>query len=193
VPAHADQLCATLLAILGLPPAEGIAAPIGAAAAGETVNYRRFFTRGAAAKRAAPASAEQIAKLKSLGYLSPAPASGASTRTPQSFNNEGLILREAKRIAEAEQAFREALALQPDYASARRNLDDLRAARGVERLRSHDCNGALADFRGVQRESAMLWTAIAAAEGCLGHEQAAREAFERAAKLDPELATKLGR
>ena len=192
-PAHVDQVCATLLGILGLPPGEGIAAPIGAAPAGESVNYRRFFARAAAPHDTAAGAAEPVAKLKSLGYLSPAPATGTSTRTPQSFNNEGLILREAKRVAEAEQAFREALALQPDYASARTNLDDLLATRAVERLRQHDCSGALADFRGVQRESALLWTGIAAAEGCLGHEEAAQQAFQRAAALDPGLAAKIAR
>lgn len=156
------------------------------------------LTKHASVTRKAAATpsdqSEQLAKLKALGYIgstAPAPRNATSTRTPQSFNNEGLILREAKRIDEAEKAFDEALRIDPGYTSARQNLDDLHSARAVERLKAHDCDGALADFRAVTRESALLYTGIAAAEGCLGHEDAARDAFERAAKLDPELAKRL--
>jgi tetratricopeptide (TPR) repeat protein len=143
---------------------------------------------------AATQNDEQLAKLKSLGYIAstaPAPRNATGTRTPQSFNNEGLILKEEKRIDSAQHAFEEALRIDPQYASARQNLDDLLSARGVERLKANDCAGALSDLRAVQRDSAMRWTGIAAAEGCLGHESAAREAFEKAAKLDPDLARRL--
>lgn len=189
-PAHVDQVCSTLLRILGLPRDERLAPPVGGHRVGTApnVDYRRRWRRVAAAQ-ATSASSEEVEKLRSLGYLSPSPqtASATSTRTPQSFNNEGLILREAQRDDEAERAFREALQLQPDYASARQNLDALLFARGVRRLQARDCAGAVADLRGVSAESAGVWTGIAAAEGCLGNEKKAAEAFARAAALDPAL------
>jgi tetratricopeptide (TPR) repeat protein len=130
---------------------------------------------------------EAVAKLKALGYIgstAPAPARVTGTRTPQSYNNEGLLLREQERIDEAERAFRAALAIDAAYVSARRNLDDLLSARGVQRLKARDCRRAVADLRGVTRESSILWAAIAAAEGCLGNEAAAADAMERAIALD---------
>lgn len=176
-PARVAQVCPMLLEILGLPGFE-------------SVNYRRYWRRASPVPARGVAD-ESVAKLKALGYLSstaPAPAHATSNRTPQSFNNEGLLLREAKRVDEAERAFREALRIDPEYASARQNIDDLLSVRGVQRLRARDCKGALADFRGIERETALGWAAIAAAEGCLGHEQAAAEAFAKAQKLDPTIA-----
>lgn len=172
-PMHVAEVCAALRTMLGLP---------------NDLDYRRYFTRVAPPSATSPASDEQIAKLKSLGYLAstaPAPRDAASTRTPQSFNNEGLILREQRRDDEAQRAFEEALRLDPAYASPRQNLDDLLASRGVARLRARDCRGALDDFRGVRRESALLYASIAAAEGCLGNEQAAENAVRRSLALDP--------
>ncbi|HKR66519.1 MAG TPA: alkaline phosphatase family protein [Thermoanaerobaculia bacterium] len=189
-PAHVDQVCATLIDRLGLPHGEGIAAPIGASHNNASVNYRRYFSVATAAPGRRP-SDEQLANLKSLGYIdstAAAPARASGTRTPQSFNNEGLILREQKRVDDAERAFRAALAIDPKYASARTNLDDLLSTRGVERLHARDCAGALSDFRGVARESARLFAGIAAAEGCLGHDREAEEAMQRAIALDPKLA-----
>lgn len=175
-PAHVVEVCPMLLDILGLPGRD-------------TFDYRRVWRRPAPV-RSAGSTNESVAKLEALGYLSstaPAPAGTTSTRTPQSFNNEGLLLREAKRVDEAERAFVEALRLDPHYPSARQNLDDLLSVRGIARLRAHDCAGALADFRAITRETALGWAAITAAEGCLGHEQAAADAFARAQKLDPTL------
>jgi tetratricopeptide (TPR) repeat protein len=169
---RAAEICSILLEALGLPA--------------DVREYRRGF------KRVAPAEGgdanEQVAKLKALGYIgsaAAAPANASGTRTPASFNNEGLILREAKRIDEAERAFEEALRLDPAYPSPRQNLDDLRASRGVERLRANDCRGALADLRRVSKESALLWASIAAAEGCLGNDAAAEEAVRRSLAIDP--------
>ena len=168
-PARVDQVCGMLLQIVGLPQSHT-----------SDTSYRPY--------RPYTKEDEQLAKLKALGYLSstaPAPAHVTTTRTPQSFNNEGLILREAKRISEAEKAFREALAIDPTYASARQNLDDLLSSRGVERLRDRDCVPALEDLRAVQRESALLWASIAAAEGCVGNDAAAEAALRRSLELDP--------
>lgn len=168
--ARVDQVCGMLLEVLGLPSGAS--------------DYRRTEAR-----RSTGTDEEAIAKLKALGYLSstaPAPKHVTTTRTPQSFNNEGLILREAKRIDEAEKAFREALAIDPAYASARQNLDDLLSARGVERLRNRDCARALADLHDVKRESALLWASIAAAEGCVGNDAAAEAALRRSLELEPD-------
>jgi tetratricopeptide (TPR) repeat protein len=169
---QAAEICGVLLEAMGLWR--------------QVADYRRGF------KRAEPsdggAASEQVAKLKALGYLgstTAAPANATGTRTPASFNNEGLILREAKRIDDAERAFEEALRIDPNYPSPKQNLDDLRAARGVERLRANDCRGALADLRRVTKESALLWASIAAAEGCLGNDEAAEEAVRRSLALDP--------
>jgi len=168
-PAHVDQVCDMLLRILGLPRTSG----------------RRDAARPAGGDAGVP---EAVAKLKALGYLgstAPAPANATGTRTPQSFNNEGLILREGGRIDEAERAFTRALALDAQYASARQNLDDLLATRGVARLKARDCRGALADLRRVAKESALLWASIAAAEGCLGNDAAAEAAVRRSLALNP--------
>ncbi|HEX8169599.1 MAG TPA: alkaline phosphatase family protein [Thermoanaerobaculia bacterium] len=167
-----DQVCGALQDLVGL-------------------RKDRRYTKPRITQHASGENAEQLAKLKALGYIgstAPAPRNAASTRTPQSYNNEGLILREAGRIEEAERAFDSALRLDATYASARQNLDDLLSKRGLARLQARDCRGAVADLRRIAADSAPRWTAIAAAEGCLGHEDAAREAFERAVRLDPDVA-----
>jgi len=163
-----DQVCDMLLDLLGLKKGGGLPAR----QAGGTP---------------APQD-EQIAKLKALGYLSstaPAPKNAVGTRTPQSFNNEGLLLRESGRIDAAERAFTQAMNLDPNYASGRQNLDDLLATRGVEKLKAKDCRGAVADLRRITKESALLWASIAAAEGCLGNDAAAEDAVRRSLALNP--------
>jgi Flp pilus assembly protein TadD len=131
-----DQVCATLLALLGLPPGKGLAGPPlpGAPAArGTEVDYRAGF-RPVTTVSAAP-SGEDVEKLRALGYIggkepAHAPAGTSSTRTPASFDNEGLLLRQAGRTAEAAAAFRNALALDPRSAAALWNLSDLLHAEG---------------------------------------------------------------
>lgn len=168
-PIRVNQVCGLLVGMIDVTYATG----------------RRDAARAAAGDAGVP---EQVAKLKALGYLTstaPAPTNATGTRTPQSFNNEGLILRETGREDAAERAFVQALALDPGYASARQNLDDLLAQRGVARLKARDCKGALADLRNIRKESAMLWASIAAAEGCLGNDAAAEEAVRRSLAIDP--------
>jgi tetratricopeptide (TPR) repeat protein len=172
-PMRVDQICSTLLDILdidsGAAPASGAERPAAEGGRRSTGD-------------------EQVAKLKALGYLSstaPAPKNATGTRTPQSFNNEGLILRETGRDDAAERAFTQALTLDPNYASARTNLDDLLAKRGIEKLKARDCKGAVADLRKVTKESALLWASIAAAEGCLGNDRAAEDAVRRSLALNP--------
>ncbi|HEX9669929.1 MAG TPA: tetratricopeptide repeat protein, partial [Thermoanaerobaculia bacterium] len=142
-----DQVCATLLALLGLPPGKGLAGPPlpGAPAPrGEPFDYAAHFRPVQRASQAAPAASdEELAKLRALGYLPrtsrpPRPSSGADpTRTPASWNHEGLLLRQAGRTREARGAFEQALALDPAHASALGNLSELLAAAG-ERDRADD-------------------------------------------------------
>jgi hypothetical protein len=212
-----SQLCATLVALLGLPHDERMAKPIAqvASESGESVDYRRYFQKRApAAATPKPQDDEAIARLKALGYIGAAePSRGNGARTPASFNNEGLILAEQKRLDDAQRAFEAALQADPGYAAAKTNLasllvarsrtasdhiallnrsieshatDDARLLRGRYRLEAHDCAGALADFGAITRETALRWASIAAAEGCLGHENRAVDAAKKSLALDPD-------
>jgi Flp pilus assembly protein TadD len=141
-----DQVCATLLALLGLPAGEGLAGPAlpgTPAVQGRSVDYRRFFRAPSAPAHAAGGDGEEVERLRALGYLGKseplrAPEGAGSTRTAGSFNNEGLLLREAGRGSEAAAAFERALALDPANASALWNLSDLLFARGEDRDRADD-------------------------------------------------------
>jgi tetratricopeptide (TPR) repeat protein len=160
-----DGITPMLLQMLGLPS--------------NVAEYRRAWhaqVRGGQAGAPVPPQ-EAIANLKALGYLAGgdrAPA-GNSTRTAASYDNEGLLLREAGRNDEAIAAFEHALEIDPQSASAMWNLSDLLhrqhrdparagklldeaialdprephwlAMRGRYRLQKHDCRGALDDFR----------------------------------------------
>jgi Flp pilus assembly protein TadD len=146
------QVFPTLLALVGLPAAGGAEArPLAGLAppAAPEFDYARVFRelRAAAAPAAtAPApgdaAAEEIAKLQALGYIGAGEATRApeaaraagSTRTAGSFNNEGILLRGERRDDEARRAFEQALALEPNLASAAWNLSDLlHAARELDR------------------------------------------------------------
>jgi tetratricopeptide (TPR) repeat protein len=156
-----DEICSVLLELAGMPR--------------DVASYRRRFQ---ARKPAIPAAAanDELAKLKSLGYLGNSePNKSTGTRTAGSFNNEGLLLRERRNDAAALTAFEQALSVDPNNASAMWNLSDLlrkakrdaaRAAelldraiaidpneprwllvRGRYALERRDCRAALADFR----------------------------------------------
>jgi Flp pilus assembly protein TadD len=80
-----------------------------------------------------------MARLQALGYVGGAEGSGrlpGSTRTPASFNNEGLLLREQGAVQPAAAAFQQALALEPRYASAAFNLSELLDTEGRDPERS---------------------------------------------------------
>lgn len=140
------QVCATLLALLGLPPGAGLAGPSlpGAPEVGEeTVDYRALLPSTPPAETAS--SGGDVDKLRALGYIGGseperAPANTGSitgsTRTPASYNNEGLLLRQAGRTRDAAAAFESALELDPRSASALWNLSDLLHAEGREPERS---------------------------------------------------------
>jgi tetratricopeptide (TPR) repeat protein len=61
-------------------------------------------------------------------------------------------------------------------------------ARGRYALERHDCAAAREDFTKaipLQPDNALLYASLGAAEGCLGNEAAAREAFRHSLALDP--------
>lgn len=128
------QVCSTLLALLGLPPGRGLAdppVPGAPAATGNALDYKTWYQRPQAMATASGGT-EEIEKLRSLGYLGKSgekPRDG-STRTAASYDNEGLLLRQAGKDAEAARAFEQALALNPQSAATMWNLSELLLARG---------------------------------------------------------------
>lgn len=132
---HVAQLCATLLALGGMPRAAGAGEPFGpVAASGQEVDYRRWYTpaRPVIADEAAAGNAEELAKLKALGYIgsgestsAPAALAGRSTHTAGWHNNRALILRNDKKLDAAQKEYEEAIAVDPNLSSALWNLSDL--------------------------------------------------------------------
>jgi tetratricopeptide (TPR) repeat protein len=135
-----DQVCATLLALLGLPPAQGIAGPPLPGSPNPTapsVDYRSRYHPPPVPQAPATEGAEEVAKLRALGYLGAAPAPTprprgrtSDTRTAGAWNNAGLLLRQQGRNEQAAQAFERAVALDPKHASALWNLSDLLSSQG---------------------------------------------------------------
>jgi Flp pilus assembly protein TadD len=137
------QVCATLLALAGLPAATNTTAPLAPAiASSASVDYRHHFTP--AAPPPAPPSnrvqSEEIAKLRALNYIgsteSARPATPTSgTKTAGAYNNEGLILRQQHRVDDALRAFERARVIDPRYASAMWNESEtlFDAARDIDR------------------------------------------------------------
>ncbi|MGQ9752486.1 MAG: alkaline phosphatase family protein [Thermoanaerobaculaceae bacterium] len=68
-------------------------------------------------------SPEYVAQLRALGYLEGSEGEGsAASATEGELNNLGLVHLDAKRYREAEEAFRQAIAKNPNYASPYYNL-----------------------------------------------------------------------
>jgi hypothetical protein len=132
-----DQVCATLLALAGLPPGRNVAGPplSGAPAppaSNEAVDYRAVYTPAATAQATTGNSQstvdeDTVAKLRALGYIGASEGKGRAfgTRTAGSLNNEGLLLKEAGKQKEAIDAFDTAISVDPNLASALWNLSDL--------------------------------------------------------------------
>src|SRR5262249_52916928 len=126
------QVCATLLALLGMPPGRdvnGTPLPGVEPTSAPHFDYVPKYHPPAAPSTNTVADAETLAKLKSLGYIgeggpSSSPTAG-ETRTPGSYNNEGVILKESGKTDAAIAAFEHALKLDPDLASSLWNLSDL--------------------------------------------------------------------
>jgi Flp pilus assembly protein TadD len=133
---HVNQVASTLLALGGMPAGQDVAAPpIVVPASNAIVDYRKHFIpmKPPAAGSTSQASAdEELAKLKSLGYIgageataAPAGLAGKSTHTAGWYNNRGLILKDRKKIDEAIEAFDKAIEIDPNLASALWNYSDL--------------------------------------------------------------------
>jgi tetratricopeptide (TPR) repeat protein len=130
-----QQVCATLLSLLGLPPGKNVTGPPLAGAppvSGSPVDYRAHYrpatvvtTPGATAS--AGADDETVAKLRALGYVGSSSGEGRAigTRTAGSFNNEALLLKQQGKTKDAIEAFEQALVVDPNLASALWNLSDL--------------------------------------------------------------------
>jgi Flp pilus assembly protein TadD len=183
------QVAATTLALLGLPRAAGIEGPAlpGVVESDRTRDYGpRAAT--AAAVAAAEQSPEELEKLKALGYLGAGesamrPAGAADpTRTAGSYNNEGLILREAGKTAEARLAFEQALRIEPRAASAAHNLSVLlppeEAAR-ADRLMLEALANGLGDGARIVASAAITYAHE-------GDPKRARRLLEGAVPREPE-------
>lgn len=130
-----SQICATLMALLGLRPGTGVTGPPLAGApplAGNAVDYRAHYTpaavvSGPSADPRAGADEDTVAKLRALGYIGASPGGGKAigTRTAGSFNNEALLLKQQGKRNEAVEALEQALVVDPTLASALWNLSDL--------------------------------------------------------------------
>ena len=145
-----QQVCATLLALLGLPPGRDVNGdPLEGAPSASLprADYAAQYHPAAAqaADAARPAVDRQaVENLKSLGYIggsegSAAPPGGrGTTRTPGSYNNEGVIQKERRKFPQAIEAFEKALQVEPGLASAQWNLSDVLYAMGQNLDRSDD-------------------------------------------------------
>jgi Tfp pilus assembly protein PilF len=136
---NVDQVCATMLALSGLPPARDVAGPLPGAPSttAAAADYRAVYTpvpppRGAPGEAAPSVDEDTVAKLRALGYIGATEGKGRvfGTRTAGSLNNEGLLLKQQGKQKEAIEAFDTAISVDPNLASALWNLSDLLWARG---------------------------------------------------------------
>jgi tetratricopeptide (TPR) repeat protein len=134
------QVAATLLALLGLPPGDGVSGPplpgVEAVHA-ELADYRAHYKPAPEVPGNEEVNAEEVERLRALGYLGSkevgaqetAATTGAAapspTRSAGSYNNEGLIRRERGEMEAAVASYEKALAVDPQNASAMWNLSDL--------------------------------------------------------------------
>jgi tetratricopeptide (TPR) repeat protein len=160
VTAGIRQLCATVLDLLELPPASGVAGPSFAAdartvpaPARPAVDYRRGFRSPPRVAGDGSADAgggeESLAALRALGYAAGGdagpgaqrPAGGAAkepTRSAGSYDNEALILLADGKVTAARAALETALAVEPRNTSAAWNLFDLLRDQGVDDQRADE-------------------------------------------------------
>jgi tetratricopeptide (TPR) repeat protein len=132
---------------------------------------------------------EELAKLTALGYIGAGEAThgpgGSSTRTPGSWNNEGLILRELKRDDEAQAAFEGALHVDAKNAAALWNLSDLLHHLSRDRTRADALLDAAIDADPHQPRWLLTRGRYALERH---HCRAALDDFKNAAKLMPDAA-----
>jgi tetratricopeptide (TPR) repeat protein len=138
------QVCSTLLALLGLPPGKGLEGPPLAGVApvhAEPADYRAHYQPAPEVQGEEKADAEEIAKLRALGYMGGKEGKGAAegtTRTAASYDNEGLLRRQKGETDAAAAAYGKALAVDPKSAAAMWNLSDLLASQKKEPDRADD-------------------------------------------------------
>jgi tetratricopeptide (TPR) repeat protein len=139
------QVCATLLALLGLPPGDGVAGPPLAeveAVHAQLADYRGHYRPAPEVEASEESSSEEVEKLRSLGYLGAREGGGVdptgSTRTAGSYNNEGLLRRERGETDAAVAAYEKALEIDPQNAAAMWNLSDLLHSQRKDLDRSDD-------------------------------------------------------
>ena len=150
------HVCATLMAMLGLPRGVGIddsPVPPVTFASTTAIDYGRYFQPAslppAVDRRAGSPAAgdpDRIAQLRALGYIGTAEPSRVTplgtgpdrTRSAGSYNNEGLVLVNQGRIDDAIAAYGKALTIEPKLASALWNLSELLFAHGRDLDRSDD-------------------------------------------------------
>lgn len=118
----------TVAALLGLPPGTdwgGRPLPGCPVPTVEPVNWRAVVPPESYRPNvpAAAPSADYVKQLKALGYMEGGEGTGSGEgHTEGELNNLGLVYLEAKRYAEAEEAFRGAIERNPTYASPHYNL-----------------------------------------------------------------------
>jgi tetratricopeptide (TPR) repeat protein len=144
-----QQVAATMLAIMGLPPGRDVnGEPLEGATLVKAprADYAAGYHPAAAptAKSGLAMDREAVANLRSLGYISgnesavAPPGSRGTIRTAGSYNNEGVIQKERRKFPQAIEAFDKALQIEPTLASAQWNLSDLLYAMGQDLDRSDD-------------------------------------------------------
>jgi tetratricopeptide (TPR) repeat protein len=188
--ARVGQVTATILALLGLPRAADIEGPAlpGVTESDRTRDYGTRAATSAAAAGEEPPTGEALEKLRALGYLGTAesasrPAGAADkTRTAGSYNNEGLLLKDAGRTADARQAFEEALRIEPRAASAAHNLSVLLGPEEADRS-DELMLAALANGLG---DGVRIVTSAALTYANEGNPRRARRLMEGAVRRVPE-------
>jgi len=143
-----QQVAATILALAGMAPGRDIngdpldGAPAVTAPRADYAAVYRPAAQAAASAGKSAADRDAVANLRSLGYIGASesdaapPGSAGSTRTAGSFNNEGVILKERRKLPQAIEAFEKALTIDKNLASAEWNLSDVLYAMGQNLDRS---------------------------------------------------------
>lgn len=132
------QVTATIMRLLGLPPAAGVTGPPlpGVEPAnGAPVRYAAYHTPVPEPTARPSSTTPDLDRLRALGYLGASDTAdpsvrAAGTMTVAARNNEGLLLQRSGRLQEAEAAFRRALELAPERPETLANLGILQAEQG---------------------------------------------------------------
>lgn len=153
------QIAATALALLGMPPGEGMSGPTLPGVdpfPGPAVGYRAHYQRPSEPIRIASESAPDLDRLRALGYLgdsadSARPESSVGTMTASALNNEGRLLQQEGRLEEAKARFHQALEMAPEHAETLTNLGILLAEGGeTEQAIAVLARAAAADSEAIQ-------------------------------------------